>query len=138
MRTRRVWMCLAVAGACAGLVVAAARETDSKTRDAGRDTIVHSVYFWLKPEATKADAEALARDCKTMLGPLDSVKQLDVGPPLGKSRGAVDGSYQVGLVVYFADQAGCDTYLKHPDHLKLVAKYKDRWQKVVVYDFVRK
>ena len=138
MRTRRAWMGLAVVAACAGLVVAAAREIDSKTRDAGRDTIVHSVYFWLKPEATEADAEALARDCKQALGPLDCVKQIDVGPPLGKGRGSVDGSYKVGLVVYFADQAGYDTYLKHPDHLKLVAKYKDRWQKVVVYDFVRK
>lgn len=66
------------------------------------------------------------------------MKQLDVGRPLGKARGGVDGSYHVAVVVYFADQEGYDTYLKHPDHLKLNEKHKAVWQKIVVYDFARK
>ena len=105
--------------------------------EAPKGTIVHSVYFWLKKEATDEDVKTLIADCKA-LAALDCVVRADVGVPLGKSRGAVDGSYQVGIVVYFADQAGYDTYLKHPDHLKLVAKYKALWEKIVVYDFVRK
>jgi len=87
---------------------------------------------------TEEQIAGLIRDCKTMLGPLPCVKQLDVGRPLGKARGVVDGSYHVAVVVYFADQAGYDTYIKHPQHLKLVAKHKALWQKIVVYDFVRK
>jgi len=44
----------------------------------------------------------------------------------------------VGLVVYFDDQKGYNTYLKHPSHVTLVEKHKARWEKIVVYDFVRK
>ena len=105
--------------------------------EAPKGTIVHSVYFWLKKEATDADAKALIADCKA-LAALDCVVRADVGVPLGKSRGAVDGSYQVAVVVYFADQAAYDTYLPHPKHQALVKKHKPLWEKVVVYDIVKK
>ena len=43
----------------------------------------------------------------------------------------------MGLVVYFDDQKGYDTYVKHPSHVALVEKHKDLWDKIVVYDIVR-
>ena len=138
MKPGRLCLSLVVVAVACASAVGATREADAKTRDAAKDTIVHSVYFWLKDAATEKDIEALVRDSKALLGPLPCVKQLDVGRPLGKGRGAVDSSYHVGLVARFADQAGYDTYVKHPDHLKLVAKYKALWEKIVVYDFVRK
>ena len=137
MRRTRVLACVVALAAC-GLLIAAAAGWEEKTRDAAKDTVVHSVYFWLKDGVTEEQTEALIRDTKALLGPLPCVKQLDVGRPLGKARGVVDGSYHVAVVVYFADQAGYDAYLKHPDHLKLIGKYKAIWQKIVVYDLVRK
>lgn len=138
MRARRVLGAIVAVALCVALIGAAATSIGAKTRDAGKDTLVHSVYFWLKDTATEQDAEALIRDTKALLGPLPCVRQLDVGRPLGKARGVVDGSYTVGIVVYFADQAGYDTYLKHPSHLKLIEQHKAVWQKIVVYDFARK
>ena len=138
MRTARLALCVGLLAAGCALAAAAAKDTDAKARDPQKATIVHSVYFWLKDTATEQDTKALIRDSKALLGPLPCVLQLDVGRPLGKARGAVDGSYHVGLVVYFADQAGYDAYVKHPSHLKLVEKYKTLWEKIVVYDFVRK
>ena len=138
MRIGHVCLCgAAFAVACAAAMGAGANP-DAKTRDAAKDTVVHSVYFWLNDGVTEEQSEQLIRDSKAMLGPLPCVKQLDVGRPLGKARGVVDGSYQVAVVVYFADQAGYDTYIKHPQHLKLVEKHKALWAKIVVYDFVRK
>ena len=133
MRVARAWLCVVLLAAGCALAAEAGRPAEAR-----RGTIVHSVYFWLKDAATEKDIEALVSDSKALLGPLPCVKQLDVGRPLGKGRGAVDSSYHVGLVACFADQAGYDTYIKHPDHLKLVAKYKALWEKIVVYDFVRK
>jgi len=137
MRRTSVLAC-AVALAASGVLIAAATDWPAKTRDAAKDTVVHSVYFWLNEGVTEEQTEQLIRDSKALLGPLPCVKQLDVGRPLGKARGVVDGSYHVAVVVYFADREGYDSYLKHPAHLKLVEKHKALWSKIVVYDFVRK
>ena len=139
MRTARALACVAIVVTCGTLLAAATANWQAKTRDAAKDTIVHSVYFWFKDGVTEAQTEEFVRDGKALLAPLSCVKQLDIGRPLASARGApVDRSYAVGVVVYFADQAGYDAYLKHPDHLKLIEKYKAIWQKIVVYDFVRK
>jgi len=137
MRRTPVLACVVALATC-GVLIAANADWPAKTRDAAKDTVVHSVYFWLKEGVTEEQAEQLIRDSKAMLRPLPCVKQLDVGRPLGKARGVVDGSYHVAVVVYFADQEGYDTYVKHPAHLKLVEKHKPLWAKIVVYDFVRK
>jgi len=129
---------LCVAALAVGWAVAAGEADRPKSKARASGTIVHSVYFWLQDGATDKDVATLIADCKKLLGPLPCVKRLDVGVPLGKSRGVVDSSYQVGLVVTFDDQAGYDTYVKHPDHLKLIARHKALWKKVLVYDFVRK
>jgi len=131
MGTARTLLCVVLAAASA----ASAAEPEAKKDSPG--TIVHSVYFWLKDTATKEDAENLIRDSRKLLAPLPCVKRLDIGKPLGTGRGVVDGSYHVGLVVTFDDQTGYDTYVKHPNHLKLVETYKALWQKIIVYDFLR-
>jgi hypothetical protein len=136
MKTARVWLC--VVALAVGSAVAAGEGGEAKPKAPAGGTIVHSVYFWLNDDATDKDVATLIADSKKLLGPLPCVKRLDVGVPLGKSRGVVDSSYHVGLVAYFDDKAGYDTYLKHPDHLKLVAKHKALWKKILVYDFVGK
>jgi hypothetical protein len=48
----------------------------------------------------------------------------------GKSEG-----FTHVFVVTFRDQAGLDTYLKHPAHLDYVKVAKDKREKVVVFDY---
>jgi len=134
MKEFRTWLCVVALGLAAGAV--AAEEKAEGAKDS-RGTIVHSVYFWLKDTATKEDAASLVADIKD-LGKLECVKQLDVGTPLPKAGGPVADSYSVALVAYFADQAAYDAYSKDPKHTALIEKHKALWQKVVVYDFVRK
>ena len=118
---------------CAGLACGAGEGAPGKGLPKG--TIAHSVYFWLKEEATEKDVATLIEDCKG-LAKLDCVLAVHAGTPLGKGRGAVDSSYQVGIVVYFPDKAAYEKYLPHPKHQALVKKHKELWTKVVVYDFV--
>jgi hypothetical protein len=133
MRTHCVVLCLLVA-----LVGGAAVAGEAEAPKKGEGPILHSVYFWLKDEATEEDVAALVQDCKDALGSLECVEKLEVGVPAGKGRGVVDASYHVGLVVTFADQAAYDTYLPHPKHQGLVKKHKPLWKKVVVYDVLVK
>jgi len=116
-----------------GVTVARAGEAPAPKADG---VIVHSVYFWLADTATDKDVAALVRDCREMLGGMKCVQRVEAGTPLGVTRGAVDGSYHVAVVVYFANKAAYDTYLPHPTHQALVKKHKPLWKKVLVYDIL--
>lgn len=131
MKRNLAWLCAVLLG-----IAGAVHAGEAKAPATG--VIVHSVYFWLKDTATEKDVATLVEDCKTMLGSMKCVQRVEAGTPLGKGRGAVDGSYSAVVVVVFADQAAYDTYLPHPTHQALVKKHKALWKKVVVYDFVKR
>ena len=96
---------------------------------------VHTVYFWVKAGTPAAAVEALVGDCRGILKKIPTVKQLWAGRPVGKTRDVVDSSFAVGLTVEFADAAGHDVYQDHALHLEFIARNKEHWERVVVYDF---
>ena len=97
---------------------------------------IHTVYFWLKPEATSADREQLVGDCRSYLGKIRTVRHLWTGRPAMTPRDVVDNSYAVGLTVVLDDSAGHDVYQTDPLHLEFIQRNKQRWARVQVYDFV--
>ena len=97
--------------------------------------IVHAVFFWLKEGTSQEQKEKLIEDCNTLLRAVPSVRYVAAGPPVGAGGGAVDGSYGVGLVVHFDDEAGLEHYSKAPRHLEFIQRHKSLWEKVQVYDF---
>lgn len=96
---------------------------------------VHTVYFWLKPEAATGACEALLRDCRDLLGRIPGLLAFDAGRPAQTPRDVVDNTYSVGLLTAFADRQAHDAYQTHPLHLKFIEKHKASWQRVQVYDF---
>ena len=75
-------------------------------------------------------------DAHTLLTKIPSVRGLKIGRPAKKfTPNFAKNDYDVGLLVLFDDFAGLKTYLEHPLHLKYVAKHKDKFDKVLVYDF---
>jgi hypothetical protein len=50
-------------------------------------------------------------------------------------REVVDNTYDVGLCVALDDVAGHDVYQEHPLHKEFIARNKDHWQRVQIYDF---
>ena len=97
---------------------------------------IHTVYFWLKPEAGEVERDQLLADCRNYLSKISTVRQLWAGTPVGTPRPVVDNSYAVGLTVILDDSAGHDVYQVDPLHLEFIERNKANWSRVQVYDAV--
>ena len=96
--------------------------------------LIHSVYFWLKPDLTAAQRATFRKGVES-LGGIKSVKQLYVGTPAAtEKRPIIDASYSVALTVVVKDVAGHDAYQVDPLHLAFVDKFKTYWTRVQIYD----
>jgi len=85
----------------------------------------------------QAETSELLHDCDQWLLSIPDVRSYWAGTPLDIGRGdSVDGDYSVGLCVGFDDIAGYQAYLVHPDHVKLVEKWKPRWSAVRIFDVI--
>ena len=97
---------------------------------------IHTVYFYMKP-GTSEDARAqLSRDCREYLGKIPSVRHLWAGVPAMTPREVVDNSYGVALTVVLDDVKGHDVYQEHPLHKEFIARNKETWQSVKIYDHI--
>ena len=96
---------------------------------------IHTVYFWLNDSAGPDVQGKMLTDIPFLLGEIPGVRHCWVGKPAMTPRDVVDNSYQVGLTVVLDDTAGHDAYQVHPLHNEFVARYKQYWKRVQVYDF---
>lgn len=96
--------------------------------------LVHSVYFWLKPELTAAQRADFRRGVESLAG-IKSAEKVFVGSPAKTAkRPVVDDSYAVALTVVCRDVAAHDAYQVDPVHLKFVEQFKTFWTRVQIYD----
>jgi hypothetical protein len=96
--------------------------------------LVHTVYFWLKPELTPAQRAEFRKGVEALSG-IKAVDQLLVGTPAKTTkRPIIDESYSVALTVVCKDVAAHDVYQVDPIHLKFVETFKTFWYKVQIYD----
>jgi hypothetical protein len=96
--------------------------------------LVHNVYFWLKPEVTPAQRADFRRGVES-LAAIKSVEKVFVGPPAKvPARPVTDLSFDVGLTVICRDVAAHDAYQADPIHHAFIARYKELWARVLVYD----
>lgn len=97
---------------------------------------IHCVYFWLKDgNANPARLEMMA-DANEKLGQIPTVQKIWAGPPAGTPRDIVDNSYQVGLTVVLEDAEAHDIYQEHTLHQEFIERFRENWEKVLVYDFL--
>ena len=100
----------------------------------GGPMLIHSVYFWLKPELTEAQRADFRRGLESLKG-VRSIEQLHVGTPATiPPRPVVDASYSFGLTVIFKDLAGHDLYQVDPIHKAFLEQFRTFWTKVQIYD----
>jgi hypothetical protein len=96
--------------------------------------LVHTVYFWLKPELT-AQQRAEFRKGVESLGTIKAVDKIYVGTPAKtEKRPIIDDSYSLGLTVLCKDLAAHDAYQVDPIHRVFVDKFKTYWNRVQIYD----
>ena len=96
--------------------------------------LVHTVYFWLKPELTAAQRADFRRGVES-LGGIKAIDTLYVGTPAQtEKRPIIDDSYSVAITVVCKDVAAHDAYQVDPIHLVFVNSFKTYWNKVQIYD----
>jgi len=96
--------------------------------------LVHTVYFWLKPDLTAAQRADFRRGVES-LGGIKSIEKMFVGTPAKtEKRPIIDDSYSVALTVLCKDVAAHDAYQVDPIHLAFIEKCKAFWNRVQIYD----
>ncbi len=96
-----------------------------------KNMFVHHVFFWMKPGVDSAD---FRKDLEA-LAEIASVKEGFFGVPVPSDRVVVDDSFHFSELLFFANKADHDAYQVDPQHDAFVAKWKDSWDRVLVYDF---
>jgi hypothetical protein len=96
--------------------------------------LIHSVFFWLKPEVTAAQRVAMQRGIESLRG-IQAVEALYCGTPaVMEARPVRDSSYDFGLTVLFKDGAAHDAYQIDPLHAAFNKDFRPLWSRVQVYD----
>lgn len=95
--------------------------------------LVHSVFFWLKPNIPAEKVKAF-REGLESLRAIETAHALYVGTAVPSDRPVVDSSYSFGLTVIFNNAVGLETYQVHPLHKEFLQKFSSFWDKVLVYD----
>ncbi len=96
--------------------------------------LVHSVFFWLKPDLTPAQ-RAKFRSAVEGLAKIESIAQIHVGAPAAtEDRGVIERGYSVALTTLFKDMAAHDIYQVHPLHVKFIEDFNTYWTKVLIFD----
>jgi hypothetical protein len=102
----------------------------------GPAVFVHVVFFDAKPDTPDAVLDEMVADAHRILGKIPSVRTIASGRRDARmQRDLNDTDFTVGLVIHFDDKAGHDLYNDHELHQQYVAKYKDYFAKVRVFDF---
>jgi len=86
---------------------------------ASNQAIEHIVIIWLKQPGL-TDAQDTIIKASQALKTIPGVMALKSGKAVPSQREIVDSSFDVALIVSFADQAALDAYLTHPLHLQLL------------------
>lgn len=96
--------------------------------------LVHTVFFWLKPDLSPAQRADFRRAVES-LAAIQAVEKVYVGAPAPtQKRPVIDDSYSVALTVICKDVAAHDAYQVDPIHLKFVENFKSCWTRVQIYD----
>lgn len=129
------------AGAAAALAVLVAagcattpEEASLKRRDAiATAPITHVVLIDLKDPTRTAE---LVADCDRTLPGIESVIAYSCGVPMVTDRANVLSDYDVGFSVGFRSEADYKAYLEDPSHQGIVARWREAWKSVKIYDIV--
>lgn len=96
--------------------------------------LVHSVFFWLKPDLTPAQLDTFLRGLESLRG-IKTVSSVYIGKPAKtEKRPVIDDSYSYALTLVFKDVAAHDEYQVDPAHQAFVNNCKQFWTRVQIYD----
>lgn len=96
--------------------------------------LVHTVLFWLSKDL-QGDQVTEFRMGLESLTKIECAEAVYIGTPAATAeRPVIDTSYDFCLTVVCKDVAAHDAYQVDPRHQEFIAKYKEFWKKVKIYD----
>ena len=100
--------------------------------------IAHLVLFRPRPDLTDADRRLLADSLAVALREIPSVRRARIGRRVVHGRpyeALMRVNYEYAAVLEFDDLAGLKSYLEHPAHDRLAARFFDAVEDALMYDF---
>lgn len=116
------------------LLAFAACATSPSTSKPGDGSRLHVVLFWLKPDMPASERAAMQTELADQAQKVPGLLECHMGGPAGTQRDVVDNSYDLLLVMRFADATAAKGWDTDPLHLALVKRFAPHFAKVVVYD----
>lgn len=96
--------------------------------------MIHTVYFWLKPDLDGAARTDFVRGAEALAG-APTVQAFYGGGPAGtEQRDVTDHSFDYSIHLFFASEADQLAYQEDPVHLKFVDEQAGKFATVKVYD----
>lgn len=95
--------------------------------------LVHSVFFWLKPDLTAEQTAEFRAGLESLRG-VSSVEAVHIGTPAPTDRPVIDRSYSFALTVLLKGMAEHDAYQVDPIHREFVTRFSAHWDRVLIYD----
>lgn len=113
------------------LLAAAAPAGASPPIDTG---IHHVVLCWLNDPGNTAHRNQVIETSRELRA-IPGIQDLAVGRPLASERPIVVDSFDVGVVMKFADRNALQAYLDHPEHVSRVRRIlQPLCGRILVYD----
>lgn len=121
--------------AAASLLLSSCMSCPFGHKTTAKGNVEHVVLVWLKRPGNAADRAAVIGAARKFQAEISQIQHLSVGTAVASERPVVDDSFDVGLVMRFANAADMAAYEKHPVHQKAVAEIlKPIAKKLLVYD----
>ncbi len=96
--------------------------------------LVHTVFFWLKPDLTDAQRAEFLTALKA-LGDIPNHTSFYLGTPAGVAdRPVVDKTFDYSITCVFENLEAHNTYQAHPLHVAFLEQGKPKWVRSQVYD----
>ncbi len=96
--------------------------------------LIHTVFFWLKPDLTAAQRAEFRRGVESLAG-IKHVDNVYVGAPAATpDRPVIDKTFTVGLTVVCRDLAAHEAYQSDPVHLAFASRFNSYWARLQIYD----
>lgn len=127
-RFRRTLMVpvLILTGFAAGLISAAPPKEEKPMQ-------AHNVYFSLN-DSSEAARDKLVAECHAYLADIPGIVFYAAGIVADSDRPVNDRNFDVSLHVVFENAEAGRAYQVHPRHNEFVARNKDNWARVRVFD----
>ena len=114
------------------LLLAGCAQFHRSSSPAGID---HVVFVWLKNPGSAKDRRALVDTSRELAATIPQIRSFRWGTAVPSERPIVDDTFDLALVMNFADRAALEQYESHPAHKRAAEEVlRPMTRKVVVYD----